>query len=61
MKIESEQILTVQQFCFLVGFVLLSIALPMVAINKVFITRTDLIVWGIVFLFMARIRRPKAI
>jgi hypothetical protein len=61
MKIESEQILTVHQFCFLVGFVLLSIALPMVAINKVFISRSDLILWGIVFLFIARIIRPKDI
>lgn len=59
MKIESEQILTVHQFCFLIGFAMLSIALPMVAINKVFVTRTDLITWGIVFLFMARISRPK--
>jgi len=61
MKIESEQILTVHDFCFLAGFMLLSIALPMVAINKVYITRSDLIMWGTVFLFVARIIRPKSL
>lgn len=61
MKIESEQILTLHDFCFLAGFMLLSIALPMVAINKVFITRSDLIIWGILFLFVARLIRPKGL
>lgn len=61
MKIESEQILTLHDFCFLAGFMLLSIALPMVAINKVYITRSDLIIWGILFLFIARLIRPKGL
>ena len=61
MKIESEQILTVHNFCFLAGFMLLSIALPLVAINKIYITSSDLILWGIIFLFVARLIRPKSL
>jgi hypothetical protein len=53
--VESEQLMTVKQMAFLIGFTLLSMAVPLVALGKYYLGVSDMITWGIIFLMVSHV------
>jgi hypothetical protein len=53
--VESEQLMTVKQMAILIGFTLLSMAVPLVAQGKHYLGVTDMITSGNIFLMVSHV------